>query len=267
DLSCSGCTFTYMGEQMNAVFTLTAQAAGNTTTVNYAGSGNTNDLARFNPAATGNPLKLAVDNTALSARVDTSLVASGSFVAGAANVVAPLAITRGGSADGPYAALGIGIAPQDSDGIVMNAYDLDTNGDAVSDHTLVGRTEVRYGQMKLSNAHGSELLPLAIATTVQYWNGTVYVTSAGDNQTSFIAPTNLTFSNRHGLPSNPTVVGAPFTVVITGGSGSFTFAAPNVAGSVDFATTAPSYLPSNTARASFGVYKGNNDFIYMRENY
>ncbi|HET7832088.1 MAG TPA: DUF6701 domain-containing protein, partial [Gallionella sp.] len=37
DLSCSGCTFTYMGEQMNAVFTLTAQAAGNTTTVNYAG--------------------------------------------------------------------------------------------------------------------------------------------------------------------------------------------------------------------------------------
>jgi hypothetical protein len=272
DITCPACTFTYMGEQMNAVFTLTAQAAANTTTVNYAGSGNANDLARFNPAASGNPLNLAAVNstatpTYLSARLDTSLAASGSFVSGAASVIAPLAITRGTTADGPYALLDIGIAPQDSDGIVMNAYNLDADAVSGYDHTLAGRSEVRYGQMKLGNAHGSELLPLPIAATVQYWNGTIYATSTGDSQSSFVAPANLTFSNRQRLTANPAVVGAPASVTITGGIGGFTFAAPNAPGSVDITANAPSYLPGNTARASFGVYKGNNGFIYMRENY
>jgi hypothetical protein len=30
---------------------------------------------------------------------------------------------------------------------------------------------------------------------------------------------------------------------------------------------APTYLPSNPARATFGAYKGAKEFIYLRENY
>lgn len=274
DLSCPACVFTYMGEQMNAVFTLTAQAAGNTTTQNYAGV-----LAMLNPAAAGKLAFAAVDSTAtptyLTARLDTSLVASGSFASGVANVVAPLAITRGASADGPYASLDIGIAPTDSDGVIMSAYDLDTDAVAGNDHSKVARTEVRYGRMKLSNAHGSELLPLPIVATVQYWNGTMYATSATDSETQFNTKLSTAGGNVQAAIVKGPLTLAGVSVVTPGlatfanGINTFKLGAPSVAGSVDLTIiTAPSYLvPSATARATFGVYKGANEFIYLRENY
>jgi hypothetical protein len=38
-------------------------------------------------------------------------------------------------------------------------------------------------------------------------------------------------------------------------------------GSVDITLNAPPYLPANTARAAFGVYKDSSRFIYLREMY
>jgi hypothetical protein len=129
--------------------------------------------------------------------------------------------------------------------------------------------------MKLSNAHGSELLPLPINVTAQYWNGTSYVTNTLDNLSSF-APSDVIFSNpQKFLAINETsVVTPPVSVVFTGGMANYRLAKPSGGdgkynGSVDMIVNALSaYLPSaNTARATFGVYKGNNEFIYLRENY
>jgi len=287
---CDG--FTYMGEKMNAVFTLTAQAVGGATTKNYNYSSTSgNNFAMLDPTAVGNPLKFgAVDNgtvrTLLSSRVDTSLSATGSFSLGVANVSAPLLISRLVNpvnladplnvANGPYASLDIGIAPLDSDGAVMAAYDLDaTNAvSTTNDHTKVARTEVRYGYMALSNAFGSELLPLPITATAQYWNGSAYVTNILDNNTRFTvsADPDLTLSNRQNLVANPTVQGtAPVSVDMVSGVGAFTFNNTNASGSVDFGISTASalnnYLPSTPARATFGIYKGNNKFIYTRELY
>jgi hypothetical protein len=277
-----------MGEQMDALFTLTAQAAGNTTTQNYTGV-----LAKLDPAAAGNPLALgALDNAAtrtpLTARLDTSLPATGSFAAGAASVSAPLGITRCTAVtcpantnpnleDGPYAMLDIGIAPVDSDGVAMAAYDLDTTNvlPTTDDHTRVGRTEVRYGRLKLANAFGSELLSLPIVATVQYWDGAGYATSATDSATQF--NTNLSGAGGNVQADNfkpPLALGnlsvvAPGPVTFANGVKTFTLAAPNVAGSADLTIiNAPGYLlPGITGRATFGVYKGANEFIYLRENY
>jgi len=272
----TGCpsAFTYMGEQLNAVFTLTAQAVGGTALQNYTTA---NGFAKLNPAAVGNPLQFgAVNSTAtpsyLTARLDTSLTATGSFASGLANVIAPLAISRGASADGPYALLNIGIAPQDSDGALMAAYDLDTNAVAGNDHTKVATTEVRYGRIKLSNAYGSELLPLPIAVTAQYWNGLNYVTNLTDSLSSFAATNvvfityqpNLTAAN---YPNSGATSVTPASVAFSKGDASYLLANPGITGSVDMKTNAPTYLPSNTARATFGVYKGSDEFIYRRENY
>lgn len=288
DLACPLCTFSYMGEKINAVFILTAQAAGNTTTRNYTGA-----FAKFNPAAAGNPLAFgAVDNAAtrtpLTARLDTSLPATGSFAAGVANVVAPLGIIRCTAAtcpantnpnreDGAYTALDIGIAPVDSDGVAMAAYDLDTTNvvSTSNDHTKVARTELRYGCLKLANAFGSELLPLPVTATAQYWNGTGYVASAMDNATRF--DTNLSTA---GGNVQVTIVKGPLAlagvsivtpglVTLTNGIKTFRLAAPNVAGSANLTiTTAPDYLlPGTAGRVTFGIYKGANEFIYLRENY
>ena len=289
DLACPACTFTYMGEQMNAVFTLTAQAAGSTTTLNYAGV-----LAKLNPAAAGNPLVFgAVDNAAtrtpLTARLDTSLPTTGGFVAGvAAAVSAPLGIvrctavtcpanTKPNREDGSYAALDVGIAPVDGDGAAMAAYDLDTTNvvSTTNDHTKVARTEVRYGRIKLSNAHGSELLSLPITATVQYWNSASYVTSVTDSATQF--NTKLTTAGgdvQAVIVKGPLALAnisviTPGLVTFANGVNTFKLGAPNVAGSADLTIiTAPSYLlPSTTGRATFGVYKGANGLIYLRENY
>lgn len=265
--------FTYMGEQMDANFTLTAQSLSNTTTQNYAGA-----FAKIDPAAASNPLGLgAVDSavpTYLSARLDTSLPASGSFLAGNTAVSAPFSITRLAAADGPYAALDIGIAPVDSDGVTMGAFDLDTDATPGNDHALLGTTEVRYGRMRLSNAHGSELLPLTIAATAQYWDGAAFVTSATDSISSFAA-TDVTFGSYYkNLAAGETsVVTPPASVVFANGIASYQLAKPsggdgNYDGSVDMTISVPGYLPTSAAaRATFGVYKGANEFIYLRENY
>lgn len=285
----SGCgSFTYMGERFDAQFMLTAQAVGGAPTQNYNYSATAaNNFAKLNPASAGNPLVFgAVDSTApayLTSRLDTSLSATGNFVNGTANVVAPLAIGRGGAPDGPYALLDIGIAPVDGDGALMAAYDLDTDAIAGNDHTKVARTEVRYGRMKLPNAHGSELLPLPTGVMVQYWNGTSYVTNTTDSTTSFaigaIVPT---------IVKGPLTVGNIVSAVVGDACAANVFcngvkkinlsSSAKQTGSADICLNSPAYLQGtpacasgtpgpNAGRATFGVYKGNNEFIYLRENY
>jgi MSHA biogenesis protein MshQ len=356
DICPLGCgTFTYMGEQMTAVFTLTAQVAGNSTTKNYVGANGAGQLAKLNPAAAGNPLGLAVAYAAVSsaaagvgvttvsvdktvgfvagdalwipgagaagaalnatvasltsntitlntpivtavplgtnierdltASLNTSTAATGSFAAGvAANISAPLTVNRGTT--NYYPTLNVGIAPVDSDGVSMAvaALNLDAAYVAGSDHASIGSTDVRYGLMKLTNAHGSELLQLPIAVTAQYWNGLNYATNIADSITTLNATTvspanwtNLTAGNWQKLSTTSTwaagatsVVPATASVVFVNGVSSFKLAAPGSGktGSVDMTTNAPTYLLTNTTtRATFGVYKGANEFIYQRENY
>jgi len=281
----AGCdAFTYMGEQMSAVFSLIAKATdGATTLQNYTYSATpANNFARLDLAASGNPLVLgAVDTgtprTVVTLDTTTHGAASGSFSVGVASVTAPFAVTRDASPSGPFDALEVGIAPVDSDGAALAVLDLAVNaGGTPNTHGKVGSTKARYGRMKLSNAHGSELLKLPVGVTAQYWDGTTYITNALDNSSTFAAG-DLIFSNWQKLtPSSTWAAGStsvatpPASVVFAGGTGGFILAKPgaNKTGSVDMTVNILSaYLPSNTGRATFGVYKGNNEFIYLRENY
>jgi hypothetical protein len=292
-----GCgTFTYMGEPMNAVFTLTAMngAALPATTQNYTYT-LLNNLAKLIPTAavtayTSGPLGLGViDTTAPRTPFPVCTAApahpcftpsqatAGSFASGVATgITVPLTVYRGAAAVGPFVALNIGVAPVDSDG-VTTVYNLDTTHvvAGANDHTQVGIGEVRYGRINLSNAYGSELLQLPISATVQYWNGTGYVISSTDSATQF--NTKLFAAGGNVQPTiakgplalaNVSVV-TPGLVTFANGINTFILVAPTVAGSVDLnIVTAPSYLlPSTTGRATFGVYKGANEFIYLRENY
>lgn len=299
----AGCgAFTYMGEPMSAVFTLTAKALDGTTTLqNYNWSATAaNQFAKLNPlavvaAGTGGPLAIGAVNSAVTRTafppcgaipahpcLTPALAMSGTFASGVASITVPLTLYRDNATPaGPYNALDIAVAPQDSDGAIMAAYDRDTNAVAgANNHTLVGQTIARYGRLNISNAHGSELLPLPISAKVQYFDGTsaacCYVTNSMDSVTSFAAGT-VSWTNCQKLAANstwpttcppPTTV-SPATVAFLTGKSSFILAKPGVGntGSVDMTINAPSYLPSNTARATFGVYKGAKEFIYLRENY
>jgi MSHA biogenesis protein MshQ len=137
-----------------------------------------------------------------------------------------------------------------------------------------GGFKVVSGRIRLSSVHGSELLAIPIQATVQYWDGSKYVVSTTDSTTSFVAPTNLVLGNYQQNLTSVSVVGSPFTVTFSSGAcnamtGCFQLAAPGAGhnGSVDIGVNSPAYLPSNTVRATFGVYKNANEFIYLRENY
>lgn len=160
----------------------------------------------------------------------------------------------------------------------------------------------RYGRLRLSNAFGSELLDLPIPAEAQYWNGTVFVTNAADNCT-IITATNIAMSNyltnlsacetavsvsgrlSGGKSSNLKLVkpgagnngSVDLTVNLGASATGQTCVAPLPTSQQAVTAANQSYLQGKWSgtnynqnphgRATFGIYKNANDFIYMREMY
>jgi len=274
DCATAGCgAFTYMGEQITAGLTLTAKATdGATTTQNYTTA---SGFAKLPLSNTGNPLGLgAIDSigpTPLTIDYTTYGTATGSFTLGSATVSAPFAIARSASAVGPYNSVNIGIAPVDTDNVAMGSLNLDTNNDGTNDHALIGATALRYGRMKIANAMGSQLLLMPISVAAQYWNGSNYVTSLGDNNTILLASNLILSSYTFHASDSWTTTPALSNTTANNGIFAATLSKPNGIitgrGSVILTTNGPTYLPSNSALATFGVYPGNSHVMYMQENY
>lgn len=215
----------YMGETMNAQFELKAVSLGGTTTANYQGA-----YAKLDPATVG-ALNFGAVNagTNLTARLNTSIAPTVTSNPGAFTITAPLGIGRDALPDGPYAALQIGIAPTDSDGVIMTQpYDLNVGG--TNDHTSImsataqATTEVRFGRLRLINAYGSELLKPRVDYRLEYWDGTRWTANTVDSWAPFVAGN--VYDGGLGAPSSVT---GP-----TGGTGVITFNTAAV-GSFDIA--------------------------------
>ncbi|MDO8291700.1 MAG: hypothetical protein Q7T29_02340 [Gallionella sp.] len=167
-------------------------------------------------------------------------------------------------------------------------------GDSVSSATGTEDTmEIRSGRLVLGNAHGSELLGLTIPITTQFWMaGGFYTTNTGDDCTMIPASSIVMSSYTKNLAAcetqlSPTgdmtfvngVLPAPLNLSApgNGNDGSVNLlvnvgsvAAGNTCiGAIESAATAANapWLATNTRRATFGVYKGANEFIFLRENY
>jgi len=155
-----------------------------------------------------------------------------------------------------------------------------TSLQAIPSNSVEAGVTAISGRIKVSSAFGSELLPLSLQAIVQYWNGTNWVNSSTDSITSFNTSTDLVKVIVKGplTTGKISVVGAG-SVTVTGGVKAFTLAAPGAgfSGSANISLSAPSYLmtgsngaavnPSIPGTATFGIYKGNNPFIYRRESY
>ena len=146
--------------------------------------------------------------------------------------------------------------------------------------------EFRYGRLKLSNAHGSELLNLPIPIQAQFWDATVsaFVTNSADNCTS-LAPANITLGTYQYNGGVTWTTSISFTGPFSAGLGNLKLTKPSPTptskGSVDVtvglaaenktylqgAWTGATYTQNPSAQATFGVYKGSNEFIFLRENY
>jgi MSHA biogenesis protein MshQ len=191
------------------------------------------------------------------------------------------AFSKLASADGPYDSFKLKAALSDPDGAVLIGTTQETNS-----------TRIRYGQLRLSNAYGSELLKLPVPLEARYWNGTAYVTHTQDSCTTLslssvamsayagnltacetqISPTTTQTLSAGKLPGDGLVLSKPGT----GNSGSVQLtlnvgASPSgntCVSSTPSAATAANrgWFGSNpTAKATFGIYK--SPLIYLRENY
>ncbi len=299
-------TFTYMAEPFKADFTLTAQgpSPGNVTLLNYVSSGTPDN--NFAKLGTGTPIPAGfglayLDGiTDLTARFDSSLGIAGNWTGGMLAAIATLGFTRNTTPDGPYSAMKVGMAPVDSDGVTLSVFDMDVTAPAGNDHAQVGQTQIRFGRLRLSNAHGSELLDLPVPMEAQYWNGTLFTTNTLDSCTT-IALGNIALSTfQSNLAACETAVS--ISGMLNAGKANLKMLKPGAgnSGSVDLTVNLGSAVlgstcltvggatsadvPANrtylqgkwsgmgydknpSSRATFGVYKNANEFIYMREMY
>lgn len=299
DNACSSSIFTYLGEPLTLSFTLIAQNASNATTQNYFGSyakldGGT--VAKWTSFGANDSLGLGAADvgatpTALTGRLSISGTPSGAWTSGSGAFSANAVIARGGTLDGPFNTATFGIAPRDSDGITLlpGALNFDADLNAVNERQSVGNTVLRYGRARLSNAHGSELLPLDVPLAMQYYKSGGFVSNTDDSCTAFTltpgacgtatcAYTDLTLTQVTAgkLAANQTTPSFSANPVLNGAANiHLTKPGAGNDGALDLTLSVPAWLQYNwtgtvgnpKARATFGVYKNVNEFIYQRESY
>jgi hypothetical protein len=292
--------FSYMDEPLDLGFTIEAHNTADTITQNYTAA-----LTKLNLATPTSFGFAAADGTnyfLISDRLSLSS-SSGVWVYGAADVNVTLGLSslpnaatpRTGAADGPYNSLYFGVDASDTEGVRMLSADYDLNTDSIAafDHVKINSAaaQLRFGRLKLSNAYGSELLDLPIPVVTQYWNGATFVTSATDSCTtlnsanmSLTYPGGSTLSTTNMGVSHISLGGNPVGVFFAGrgalkltkpsgtlsARGGVTLTENLVAGHLSYlqgAWTGASYTQNPSALATFGVFKGASEFIYLRENY
>lgn len=206
--------------------------------------------------------------------------------------------------DGPYLAVNIGIRPQDSDGVRIATYDLSLDDNNTMEARIVGSPmALGFGMLRLNPAVGSERLPLTMTADMLAYNGLAFVPNTRDSCTQ-LPLTRLILdpaSWKKNLNSPETYVvnsrgsTAPVTAAnMLGfkdgsgnpvGKGQIWMRSPGAGneGSVvvraDLAGAGLAYLRGKWggaatrydidpfATATFGLYKGVKEIIYLREVY
>ncbi len=300
DATCATRSFTYAGQPFGYVTppsaTIMAKNAQAGTTSNYQGS----------------LWKLAVGDvtqtyTAVTGVLDTGLVGApvvtptgsgtGTLSANAADQIAFVRTTP----VAPFAAaisLTQTLKDNGENGVAGNGT-IDTATPALfSNIAFDSSNEIRFGRLRLSNAHGSELLDLPVPIETQFWNGSAFARNTADFCTRLNAinvqmsnwqrslnacETSATLSGRFNagrgnLRLYKPGAGNSGSVDLTlrlGATGSGSGCVGGVAGATSGASqpwlqgawTGGAYNQDPAARGSFGLYRGNPALIYLREAY
>jgi len=279
DLAACMDPFTYMDEDFRLAYTLQARNSSNAITQNYTGSFAKLDpqtnVAAFNYGASFN-------NTDYSARLSSNHTGSSLFVNGTASIQNTMQLARALVLDGPLNPIAIGIAPQDSDGTLMQSYDLSLNG-GVNTHTqLINNANLRYGRFNIENAFGPQTTNLPIPAQAQYYDGTNFILNTNDSCTIMNAgligfdlwTDKLSVGDTQIFSiNNPALQAGDAALVLTAPDSLNTLDSNN--GSVRITATLPSYLQYDwdasgairnpTGIATFGIYRGDDRIIFWQE--
>lgn len=195
--------------------------------------------------------------------------------------------------DGSYDQMQFGVQVRDPDDIKLNALDMDptTTGVCVSPNCTAkavgGLTSVRFGRLRILNAHGSELRALPLTVRSEFWNGSGFALNTSDSCTVLAAgdfmlgnwQPNLVPGSTSLVPGGPwtaagglfagTTLTAPLggnrgSVDVTINLGTQTWLRGRWNDAVDTDADANTmYDDDPVARATFGIYRDR--MIYRRE--
>ncbi len=308
---CASGGFTYMSDQtftyrpIGINFTITAQGVTGLTTTNY-------DIALSYPVrGFGAVAENANDGTPLTARASIQDTAwnAGVYTLSASDAAGFRRNLNGldEEPDGPYASLQLGITPNSAgpDSIDFLAADLTMHptqsNDCVTDGdcnaaALGSPLDLRFGRLNGASVHGPETAALAVPLSMEYWNGSVFVTNTDDDCTRIAAADILFDGNPLSTDANRTVTlgggtttgsfgnaSAGTDIGFTNGDAGLVFSAPgagnNGSFNIDFDLTNYPWLRSDwnndgdsandTALPSleiyFGRYRGHDRIIYWEE--
>jgi hypothetical protein len=288
--ACTAGGLTYMGAPgLVAAYDVSARNALGAVTSHYDAG-----LGYAGLPAPGAGLALVAEDEAgggtpaLGGRLDGA--AGGTWAAGRLSVTeGALRFTRDPAGpDGPYAALAIGLALADGDGVTWAAPDMNAaaTGDCTAagdcDARRLGQARVRWGRLTLVPAHGSEHLPLTLPVVAEYWDGSRFAPHPDDDCTTYAAATGADAAPLACMdPEAGDALGcaaapASGAGTLAAGAGSLELAAPGLPGPLDYTLTAPPWLRWDAdgdgahdddpqTRASFGLYSGRGPRIDLRE--
>ena len=281
DTTCATRSFTYVGQPFGYLVlpqaAITAKNAAGGVTTNYAGA-----LWKLTPAGAVQaytPPPTALDDGLVGLPVVAETGGGvGTLTSNAADV---LAFVRSTPIAPFNADISLSMRIRDSaENAVSGNGVIDTSAPAVfSGMAFDAGNEIRFGQLVLSNAHGSELLALPVPIETRYWNGIGFVRNAEDHCT-LLGAANVSLSNWQrdlNSPETSVTLSGRFSV----GRGNLRLSAPGAdnTGSVDLtvrldaaaqswlqgAWSGGVYNQNPVARASFGLYRGGKALIYLRE--
>ena len=300
DTTCAVRSFTYAGQPFGYLTlpqaTITAKNAAGVTTLNYSGA-----LWKLTPAGA------VQSHTPVTGNLDIGLLGAPTVTESGGGMGTLIA-----NADDEIAFVRtVPVAPFLADiSLTMSIQDIaeaGVSGNGTVD-TLVSAlfasiafdvsNQIRFGQLILSNAHGSELLGLPVPIETRYWNGSGFALNADDHCTQ-LAAANVVLSNwqrdLNACNTSVTLFGR-----FNAGRGNLRLSAPGTGntGSVDLALqlgavaggstcvggaaaasagalkswlqgrwSGPDYDDNPSARASFGLHRGSKPLIYLREMY
>lgn len=258
-MTCPASTTTmgYSGQPFGVM--VTARNAADATTSNYKGVF-AKDVALSAVDATGG---VGIAGT-VGVLAGTSVLAA-DFTAGVATIatsaITPTTFTF---ATSPTAPTDVFVRAIDSESV--------SSLRATASASVEGGVKIVSGRIKVGNAYGSDKLGLTVPVTIQYYDGAWWKTSATDGATQVntklvASGGNLVTNIVNGLGSGVTVASPGLKSVVGGMLQGFKLNAPHASGVLNVSFNAPAYLPTSAGQVTFGVYKGTNEMIYLRESY
>ncbi|SCZ65161.1 DUF6701 domain-containing protein [Thiohalomonas denitrificans] len=292
--------FTYMDENLCVDFTLAARNMGGGLVDNYRDFGVGENFAKWDgsgavrydlPLGAAGPLFIVgaeANGADLSSRL---AIESGSMVnswlAGQADFLVKLSVTRTATADGPFDPFNLGLYMMDGDDIPLTGMDLTIASDTFKS---VGNTAIRYGRAALKDATVAGTTSgttAAVPIEFQYYDGTDFVINSDDVTTTVThSAGSPAFSCSEPDSDTLTCTEVTITETTVSNGGEFTFTLDNdideEGGTLVYELdNAPNYLTfdwdgdgslesSDKASASVtfappSYHHGDRRFIYWRE--